>query len=87
MKYRVNRSDAGSHALIKEAKGYGARYLPINGVIDGVLWFRGQVYLVDWKGAKTPLTARQERLRDEGWPLWFIRDSPSLRAVLFGEVA
>ncbi len=83
----ANRVDATASGLIEEARGYGARYLPINGVIDGVIWFRGQVYLIDWKSAKTKLTDAQMSLVKDGWPIWFIRDSAALRELLFGKVA
>lgn len=83
----LQRVDATAKGLIAEVVGYGARYLPINGVIDGVIWFRGQVYLVDWKSAKTPLTDAQSKLVTEGWPIWFLRDSAALRELLFGRTA
>lgn len=83
----LQRVDATAKGLILEAEAYGARYLPINGVIDGVVWFKGSVYLVDWKSAKTPLTKAQMNLVKAGWPIWFLRDSASLRELLFGKVA
>ncbi len=80
----ANRTDSTASALIAEAKAYGAKYLPINGTIDGLIWFRGNYYAVDWKSAETPLTKKQKELVEGGWALHFVRDSAQLRVVLFG---
>lgn len=79
----ANKVDATAAALIAEAKAYGAQYLPINGTIDGALFFRGRLYVVDWKGEKGALTAKQRELLDAGWPIWFISTSEQLRTLLF----
>lgn len=83
----LHRQDSTAKALIEEARAYGAKYLPLDGVVDGVLFYRDQVYVVDWKGPKTKLTKRQSELLKEGHPIWFIRDSQQLRDLLFGKVA
>lgn len=81
----LHRQDSTAKALIAEAKTYGAKYLPLDGVIDGVLFFRDRVFVVDWKGDKTKLTKRQSQLLAEGHPIWFIRSSEQLRNLLFGQ--
>ena len=83
----LHRQDSTAAALIEEAKAYGAKYLPLDGVVDGILFFRNQVYVIDWKGPKTKLTKRQSALLAEGHAIWFIRDSDQLRALLFGKAA
>jgi hypothetical protein len=83
----IHRQDSTAKELIAEAKAYGAKYLPLDGVIDGVLFFRDQVYVVDWKGPKTKLTKRQSALLAEGHPIWFISNSQQLRELLFGKAA
>lgn len=82
-----HRKDDTAAALVEEAVAYGAKVIPINGVIDAILHFRGHVYLVDWKSAKTKLTPNQVALVTQGWPIWFIRDSQALRELLFGRAA
>lgn len=83
----ANRVDETAKALTEEARAYGAKVIPINGVIDAILHFRGHVYLVDWKAEKTKLTKNQVALVTQGWPIWFIRDSQALRELLFGRAA
>lgn len=83
--FALHRQDDTAKALIAEAKAYGAKYLPLNGVVDGVLFFRSRVYVVDWKGTRTKLTSRQSKLLAEGFPIWVIRNSQQLRGLLFGE--
>jgi hypothetical protein len=82
MRYRVNRVDTGSHALIEQAEALGAQYLSIGGVIDGILFFKGITLLVDWKGPKTPLTKKQQELKELGWPIHFIRNTDELIELL-----
>jgi hypothetical protein len=81
----IHRQDSTAKALIAEATAYGAKYLPLDGVVDGVLFFRGHAFVVDWKGPKTKLTKRQSALLAAGHPIWFIRDSQQLRDLLFGQ--
>lgn len=84
----ANRIDRTATALIKEAKAYGAQYLPLNGIIDGILLFKDKPpLLIDWKSPKAKRTDRQMKLVSEGWPIWFITSSEELRALLFGKAA
>ena len=58
-----HRSDTGSQALVDYARAMGVEYEPLGGPIDGILWWRGHVRLVDFKaGKKAPLTPRQGKL-------------------------
>jgi hypothetical protein len=83
----VHRKDATKDALVAELKAYGAKWLDLDSVIDGVIFFRGVPYLVDFKAPKATRTARQARLIVDGWPIWFIENSTQLRALLFGKAA
>ena len=81
------RKDATSRALIAEAKRHGADYLPIDGIIDGVLFHQARTFLVDWKSPKAKRTERQMKLILAGWPIHFVESSEQLRTLLFGERA
>lgn len=93
----ANRVDTTATALIDEAKGYGALYLALNGLIDGVLLFRDlPPLLIDWKSPRkvhhrkkdtNGRTARQAKLVEAGWPIHFIENSEQLRTLLFGKAA
>lgn len=86
--WAIHRSDTTAKALIDEAKGYGAKYLPLGGIIDGVLLFRGlPPLLIDWKSPKAKRTDRQMKLVLSGWPIHFVATSEELRALLFGKAA
>lgn len=83
----LHRQDSTAKGLIDEAKAYGAKYLPLDTTVDGAIFFRGNVYIIDWKGTRTKLTKRQAKLLAEGFPVWVIRTSEQLRALLFGKAA
>jgi hypothetical protein len=84
----LHRQDRTARDLIAEARAYGAMYLPIDGVIDGILLFRDRPpILVDWKAPKAKRTARQMKLVLEGWPIFFVENSDQLRQLLFGKAA
>lgn len=81
----ANKVDSTAKALIAETRAYGYAYLPINGVIDGLIKRKdGSVIVVEWKGPNTPRTTAQQKLVDEGWDLAFIRTSEQLQTLLFG---
>lgn len=86
--WAIHRSDNTAKPLIEEAKTYGAKYLPLGGIIDGILLFRDlPPILVDWKSPKAKRTDRQMKLVLAGWPIHFIENSEQLRALLFREAA
>lgn len=78
----LQRVDATAKGLISHAEALGAKYLPINGIIDGVLLYRGKTLLVDWKSKATPYTKDQQKLVDTGWPLHFVRTQDELAVLL-----
>lgn len=78
----ANKIDATAKALIVQAQDLGAQYLPINGTIDGVLFYRGKTLLIDWKGPKTRVTDKQQELVDLGWPIHFVRTTDELIDLL-----
>lgn len=83
----IHRVDSTAQALKDEAKALGAKVLEIGGAIDCVLFFRTGVYVVDFKGPKTKLTKRQNKLVADGFPIFFIRTSQELRDLLLGKTA
>lgn len=83
----LHRQDSTAKGLVAEAKALGADYLALDSVIDGILFYRGQTFLVDWKGPKTKRTERQMKLVLAGWPIWFVTTSQELRDLLLGKVA
>jgi ATP-dependent exoDNAse (exonuclease V) beta subunit len=46
---RAARVDQTANALVKQARQLGAIVIPINGVVDALLFYRGQWRVVDWK--------------------------------------
>ena len=89
----MHRVDLTAKDLIQQAKDLGALYAAADGTWDGVLWMpsTGQLELVDWKSPPSVhkqakrtsgRTARQEKLRDAGWPLRFVVDEDALRRLL-----
>ena len=79
--------DASSKTLIAAVKQFGARYLPLNGVIDGIIEHRGQHILVDWKTpGDASLTPAQAKLVAEGWAVKFVSTVEQLQTLL-GRVA
>jgi ATP-dependent exoDNAse (exonuclease V) beta subunit len=81
---RAARIDNTAKDLVKAAKQLGADYLPLNAVIDGILYHRGAVYLVDWKSPKGTLTDDQARLTARGWPVRYISTIDQLQQLLGG---
>ena len=70
---RAARVDATAKDLIAYAKSLGFDYLPINGVVDGVLVFGGfRACVVDWKSPGGDLTPAQSKLVARGFPIRFV---------------
>lgn len=85
MKYRVNRSDTGSKALIAYAKSLGFEYAHLGGTVDGYLWLGRRVAIVDWKAPGGALTESQAKLVARGAPIHFI-STPEHLDQLHGEM-
>lgn len=86
--FAIHRKDSTEVALVAEAKAYGAKYLPISGIIDGILLFKDlPPLLIDWKSPKAKRTDRQMKLVLAGWPIHFVENSEQLRALLFRQAA
>ena len=78
----IHRKDSTHDALREAAEAVGAQFLSIDGVIDGLIFYRGKTFLVDFKGPKTKLTDKQQELVDLGWPIHFLRTEDELMAML-----
>jgi ATP-dependent exoDNAse (exonuclease V) beta subunit len=79
---RAARIDATATELVKHAKALGADYLPLNGVLDGILYHRGRIFLVDWKSPQGTLTPAQARLSARGWPIAYCTTTDQLERLL-----
>jgi hypothetical protein len=76
---RAARVDTVAAALIAYAKSIGFSYLPINGVVDGVLVLGGyRAVVVDWKSVGGTLTDAQLKLVKTGFPLRFVTTTDQL---------
>lgn len=70
---RAARIDNTATALIAYARSIGFAYLPVNGVVDGVLVLGGfRAAVVDWKSAGGTLTDAQAKLVASGFPIRFV---------------
>jgi hypothetical protein len=75
---RAARIDATAPALVQYAKSIGFDYLPINGVIDGVLAYGSRAVVIDWKSPGKDLTPAQSKLVARGFPLKVIHKAEQL---------
>jgi len=81
LKYRINRTDNGSKALIAYAKSLGFDYEHMGGAIDGALAWGSTAILVDWKSKGGTLTPAQQRLVARGFPVRFIQTAAQIDAL------
>lgn len=79
---RAARIDATAPALIAYAQDLGFTYVPINGVLDGVLILGGyRACLVDWKSPGGDLTPAQSKLVARGVPVRFVHRPEQLEQL------
>lgn len=77
----AKKRDASEAAIISALRKVGAQVVPCD-TFDLAVYFRGTVHLLECKTGKEPLTATQERLIAEGWPLRIVRTpEEGLRAI------
>ena len=75
----ANRVDNTAKELIAYAQSIGFDYVPVNGVIDGVLIHSGyRACCVDWKSPGGTLTDAQAKLVARGVPITFIHKPEQL---------
>jgi choline dehydrogenase-like flavoprotein len=79
---RAARVDQTANALVKQARQLGAIVIPINGVVDALLFYRGQWRVVDWKSPGGTLTKAQAKLVAQGARIDFISTEGQLLDVL-----
>jgi hypothetical protein len=88
MKYRINRRDTGSQALLKYAEDLGFVSHCEGGAIDAYLAWGQQIVAVEWKSPGGTLTPKQGRILARGFPIRFIskpEQLDQLRAELMRE--
>jgi hypothetical protein len=78
---KAKRIDNTAPALVAYAKDIGFDYLPINGVVDGVLAYGHLTTVVDWKSPGGELTKEQAKLVARGFPLRLISRPEQLDAL------
>lgn len=77
------KRDATHTEIVRALRQVGALVWEIEKEIDALVWFRGQMYLADFKaGRHWQLTATQKQMMAEGWPIkfWTTRDE-ALREI------
>jgi hypothetical protein len=88
VKYRINRQDNGSKALLKYAEDLGFVSHCEGGAIDAYLAWGQQIVAVEWKSPGGTLTPKQGRILARGFPIRFIskpEQLDQLRAELMRE--
>ncbi len=78
----IHRSDTTSKALIQVAKDLGAKYEHLGAAIDGLIYHRGVVYMVDFKTPGATLTDKQAKLVAAGWPIRFLSTPEQVQELL-----
>ena len=79
---RAARTDNTAANLVKATKQLGAKYLPLNSVVDGVIQWKDRTILVDWKSKGGTLTPAQAKLVAEGWRIEFVSTPEQLEDLL-----
>lgn len=81
MRYRVNRTDNGSKALLKYAEDLGFVSHCEGGAVDAYLAWGQQIVAVEWKSSGGTLTPKQQRLIARGFPIRFVSRPEQLDAL------
>jgi uncharacterized protein (DUF697 family) len=79
---RAARVDTTAKDLVKCARQLGCVVLPVNGVVDALVWHRGQTFAIDWKSKGGTLTPAQAKLVAQGAKIYFVSTQQQLMDVL-----
>ena len=80
-KYSVHRIDATQPEIFRTLRQVGALVLPL-GKFDALVYYRGQLTMLDCKSKGGKPTEKQQRLLEAGWPLKFVQTpEEGLRAI------
>ena len=79
---RAARVDTTAKDLVKCARQLGCVVLPVNGVIDALLFKGEKVWAVDWKSPGGTLTPAQAKLVAQGAKIYFVSTQQQLMDVL-----
>jgi hypothetical protein len=75
------RRDTTSAAILKALRDVGADYEQLD-TFDVLVWYRGQLTMLDCKSKGGKATKAQQRLIDRGWPLRFVSTpAEALRSI------
>ncbi|MDH5244829.1 MAG: hypothetical protein OEW98_00135 [Betaproteobacteria bacterium] len=81
---RAARTDANHRALLQALRQCGWSVVSthaLGGFVDAVACRRGVVVLLEFKQGKGTLTASQQRLLDDGWPIRVVRTVDDVAAL------
>ena len=81
---RAARVDTSASALVKTARELGAYVVPLNSIVDCLIYWRGVWHVVDWKSPGGHLTPAQQKLVIDtgGAGVKFISTEAQLRELL-----
>lgn len=71
--HRTHRKDNTQDEIVKALRDAGYEVHIIGGAIDALVCspLRKQVWPMDFKSENTPITPKQQKLIDAGWPVLF----------------
>ena len=77
----AKRRDQSEAAIVQALRQVGAQVIQCD-AFDLLVIYQGHTFMLECKTGKEPLTARQERLLADGWPLHVVRDvEQALKAI------
>ena len=78
----IHRADTTAKALKAAALKLGASVMPIDGIVDCLIFHKGRVLLIDWKSKGGGMTPDQIKYTSNGWPICYVSDINQLVALL-----
>ena len=77
----AKKRDRSEAAIIAALRKVGAQVIQCDR-FDLLVIYQGHVHMLEAKTGKEPLTASQQQLMDDGWPLHVVRDvDQALKAI------
>ena len=81
LKRYAAKRDQSEKAILQALKQVGADYLLLD-KFDALVFYKGQLTMLEVKTGKGRITKSQQELADRGWPVQFVRDVDSaLKAI------
>ena len=77
----MRKRDATEAVILRTLRQVGADYVLLD-PFDVLVWFRGQLFMLDCKTATGRATKHQRELIARGWPLRFVvTEAETLKAI------